>query len=478
MKKTLLFLLIIFSWFLPPAQAEIRTFVHTVRQPFSGSQSPDDAEAAAIHKAKREVLEEAGSYLETLTIVEDGRLTKDQVLALAGGILNTEIVSQKPYTTGEGYGVIVKVRVRVDSSVLEDRVKELISDKTAISQLTIIRKRETELLDKIERLEKVNQELAKKNETQTVKKKKEVLKTDFQQTTKELDAVTLRSQAVKFLWKWRKDRKHSNLTRTIGLLNKAIELDSNDALTYGVRGGTCFQLNQFIKAFQDLDKAIELNPDSAMTYNNRGVVYAKLNQPIKAFQDYNKAIELNPDSALIYNNRGDLYAKLNQPIKAFQDYNKAIELDPGNAMAYNNRGVVYAKLNQHISAIQDYDKSIELNPSNADVYNNRGNEYNDLNQPIRAIQDLDKAIELDPGNESAYNNRGYAYAKLNQYIRAIQDYDKVIELNPGSAKAYNSRGIVHINFRRIYQGCADLKKACNLGECKGLETVRRLGVCQ
>jgi len=37
--------------------AEIKTYTHTVKQSFGGSQSPDDARVAAIHKAKREALE-------------------------------------------------------------------------------------------------------------------------------------------------------------------------------------------------------------------------------------------------------------------------------------------------------------------------------------------------------------------------------------------------------------------------------------
>ena len=61
-----------FSWFLPcTAQAEIKSFVYTVKQTFGGSESPDDARIAAIAKAKREVLEIAGTYLESLFIAEE-----------------------------------------------------------------------------------------------------------------------------------------------------------------------------------------------------------------------------------------------------------------------------------------------------------------------------------------------------------------------------------------------------------------------
>ena len=49
------------------SSAEIKSFTHSVKQSFSGSQSPDDARIAAIHKAKREVLEKTGTYLESLT---------------------------------------------------------------------------------------------------------------------------------------------------------------------------------------------------------------------------------------------------------------------------------------------------------------------------------------------------------------------------------------------------------------------------
>jgi len=58
----ILFLILILSPCL--SIAEVKTFTHTVKQPFGGSQSPDDARIAAMAKAKREVLEKAGTYLE------------------------------------------------------------------------------------------------------------------------------------------------------------------------------------------------------------------------------------------------------------------------------------------------------------------------------------------------------------------------------------------------------------------------------
>ena len=68
--------------FLPSAVlGEVKTITHTVRQPFGGSQSPDDARIAVVARAKREVLEMAGTYVQTLTVVKDSRVEKDEILA-------------------------------------------------------------------------------------------------------------------------------------------------------------------------------------------------------------------------------------------------------------------------------------------------------------------------------------------------------------------------------------------------------------
>ena len=507
MKRTLLFLILIFFWFLPLAQAEIKTFVHTVSQPFSGSQSPDDARVSATHKAKREVLEKAGTYLETLSIVEDGKLTKDQLLALASGVLKTEIISQKNYMTGEGFGIILKARVKVDTSVLEERVKKLLADRMGMEQLTASRKREKELLDKIERLEKANNRVAKKKETQAIKQIKDELKKDFQQTTKELDAVALHDQAM-YLWK---DGKFSNPRRVIELLNrainmdpnyayvynnrglvyanlkqykraiqdygKAIELDPNYATAYSNRGSVYIDLKQHARAIQDYDKAIEVDPYFASPYYNRGLVYAKLKQYKRAIQDYNKAIQLNPYLATAYNDRGLVYDNLKQYARAILDFDKATQLDPSDARAYNNRGLAYVDLKQYAKAIQDYDKATQLDPSNALPYHNRGLMYYKLKQYKRAIQDYGKATQLDPNYATAYYNRGIAYYNLKQYAKAIQDYDKAIELNLGYADAYSNRGVAYMLLQRDARGCADLKKACELGACKGWKFATKRRLC-
>jgi hypothetical protein len=82
--KTVLATFLILLLLLPvSAVGEIQTVTHTVKQSFGGSQSPDDARISAVAKAKREALEMAGTYIESLTVVKNSQVDKDEILALA-----------------------------------------------------------------------------------------------------------------------------------------------------------------------------------------------------------------------------------------------------------------------------------------------------------------------------------------------------------------------------------------------------------
>ena len=169
--------------------AGIKRFTCTVRQPFGGSQAPDDARVAAMNKAKREVLEKAGTYLESLTIIKESMVEKDEILAIAAGVLKTEIVSQKNYISGDSFGIIITVRVDVDMSILENRVKKLLKDKKHLSELKDIRKREKKLLAKIKKLEEKNKRLQLKKPSKSLESDRKDLKMNFQKATKALRAT-------------------------------------------------------------------------------------------------------------------------------------------------------------------------------------------------------------------------------------------------------------------------------------------------
>jgi len=164
--RRLFFIAFSLSIFLFPASTfgEILTLKHTVRQTFWGSQSPDEARMSAITKAKREVLEKAGTYIESLTVVKNYKVEKDEILAITAGVLKAEVISQKNYTADDAFCIEVVVNVVVDTSLLEERVKKLLQDKTNLAKLKDTQNREKELLEKVAQLEEESRKLSSKKQ--------------------------------------------------------------------------------------------------------------------------------------------------------------------------------------------------------------------------------------------------------------------------------------------------------------------------
>jgi len=89
----------------------------------------------------------------------------------------------------------------------------------------------------------------------------------------------------------------------------------------------------YMKALDLLNKAIELNPDDAIDYNNRGTAFYKLGWYQRAIEDFNRAINLDPNDTYAYNNRGNAYYDLGKRNRACDDWRKVCEL--GNCDGLN-----------------------------------------------------------------------------------------------------------------------------------------------
>ncbi|MEI6155332.1 MAG: tetratricopeptide repeat protein [Deltaproteobacteria bacterium] len=265
----------------------MKTVTHTVKQPFGGSQSPDDARIAAVAKAKREALEMAGTYVEGLAVVKNFRVEKDEILALTAGVLKAEVVSQKNYHTDDAFGVEVVVRINVDTSVLEDRVEKLLADRTHLEQLNQARKKENELLDTVAKLQEENKRLTAE------KKSTEQLKSQFHEASQGLTSVDWNKKALDLL----QDGKFSDQQKAIEYLNEAIRLKPDYADTYYNRGYVYIELNQHQKAIEDFNEAIRLKSDYANAYNSRGMTYLNMGNTTRGCSDAKKACSIGTCNA-------------------------------------------------------------------------------------------------------------------------------------------------------------------------------------
>lgn len=75
--------------------AEMKTFIKEYTYQASEDDSRNSSRIIALREVKRILLEELGTYLESVTEVQNFQLTKDQITMLTAGIVQTEIVDEK-----------------------------------------------------------------------------------------------------------------------------------------------------------------------------------------------------------------------------------------------------------------------------------------------------------------------------------------------------------------------------------------------
>ena len=136
-----------------PAFAEIKTFEKEVEEIVGRDQSQEQVEAFALQKAKRLAVEEAGTFISSLTVVQNYVLAKDEVTALASGVLQSQVLGVPSIVIKAGIvHVTVKAKITVDTAVLDKQIEAFMKDKGALKERDEALKKMRELEDKLANL--------------------------------------------------------------------------------------------------------------------------------------------------------------------------------------------------------------------------------------------------------------------------------------------------------------------------------------
>jgi tetratricopeptide (TPR) repeat protein len=438
----LIFILLVF--FIPNlASAELKTFITEYTYQASEYDSKVTCRAQALEQAKRLLLEELGTYLESETEVKNFKLTKDQIKTYTAGIVRTKIISEKWDTDSLKYWL--KASMIADPQEVVTMVNSLRQDLQKTRELEEIKKKFEEQSAEIERL---------KND----------LKTDG--TNKNKIAQYMKAiEVMNALEMFRKGIELSisgKLQEAVNELNDAILKNPGYALAYGIRGHLNAKLGKNDKAIEDASKAIELDPNFALAYVSRAYIYYRLNDFKKGMIDANRAIELDPNYAFAYVIRGANLCGLGNNQEALEDGEKAVKLSPDNAYAYLCRSAAHSGLGNNIRAYMDLRTAINLDPDSAEVYIMRAFFERIKGNYDEGLDYMNKAIKLDPYNAQAFFNRGMIYFMKKEYSQAVADFNRTIDIVPKSTNAYVFRGSAYLSLGNYQQTIEDLNKAIEL----------------
>ncbi len=94
-KKTVLLLILFFPLVPQALCAETKTFIKEYAYQAGDEDSKNSSRVIALREVKRLLLEELGTYLESTTEVQNFKLTRDQIVTLTAGIVQTELIEEK-----------------------------------------------------------------------------------------------------------------------------------------------------------------------------------------------------------------------------------------------------------------------------------------------------------------------------------------------------------------------------------------------
>ncbi|MFL6489988.1 MAG: tetratricopeptide repeat protein [Nitrososphaera sp.] len=169
--------------------------------------------------------------------------------------------------------------------------------------------------------------------------------------------------------KFEQDWEQDDMIAIIMIPSDMKDLLKNENLKFAKSNRICFQAEglrqrgKVKEAIESLQKAIEIDSDNAQAWSLLGGIYNETNSD-KAVTCYESAIRFNPKYYLAYRGLGNYHLKKNDYSLAEAFYNKAIEINPFRfGPIYKNRAIARMQLGNNQGAKEDLVKYLEQTPA-------------------------------------------------------------------------------------------------------------------
>jgi hypothetical protein len=103
------------------AFAETNTLTAEATYTMGEGETPSFAEAQVLQRAKQVALEQAGTYVESYTKVQNLDLTTEEIQTIAGGVMTIEVLDKSRALVGDG----IKLTIKIKATVTTDKMEEL-----------------------------------------------------------------------------------------------------------------------------------------------------------------------------------------------------------------------------------------------------------------------------------------------------------------------------------------------------------------
>lgn len=136
------------------AHPETRILTAEATYTMGDGETPSFAEAMVLQKAKQVALEEAGTYVESYTKVQNLDLTTEEIQTVAGGVLQVEVLNKSRTLIGDGVRFYVKIKATVTTDKMEE-LAQRIKGKNVAEEYKKLKKDYASLTEEIESIKQL-----------------------------------------------------------------------------------------------------------------------------------------------------------------------------------------------------------------------------------------------------------------------------------------------------------------------------------
>lgn len=351
--------------FIGTAAAEVRAITTTGEYLMGDNDTRTDAKRLALLDAKRLALEQAGTYIESITEVKNLDLSKEEIRAYTAGIV--EVIEHTTRTTMEGETtvVLVRVTVKIDTDMVVLQIEALRRNEVARTELLRLRAELDQFKKKLDDKTQELSALRSKTEAELVAKERQHILT-------RLDAdellhrawVALKGNRVR-TFRGGSRPEDRELART--LAHQVILLDSANPGAHLLLGMVLDDEGKYKDAVGELKLALSLMSNSspreaAVVRTLIGVALLSSGDIVSAVTELETAVRLDPGYAGGRFGLGLVHDKKGEVDKAIQQFRTSLRLQPGNPAAHFHLGLLLWGKGDNDQALDEFLTASRLDP--------------------------------------------------------------------------------------------------------------------
>lgn len=225
-------------------------------------------------------------------------------------------------------------------------------------------------------------------------------------------------------------------------MERAVQLDSNNAVNQLLLGDLYYRTVQVDKALTRFEKASSLEPLNTQALLKRAEIELVQRKHRQATRHVNDALKIDANVARGYYLKGFIHMEMGDTALAISSLRTAVEQDPFDYSSFTLLGKLSAAKHDPL-AEQYYRTAIGLRPGQIEAWYNLGIYYQTHGKDSLALDAYRNIMAIDSNNALAWYNSGWVRMEhLNDPAQAERDFSKAIELEPTFANSWYNRGVL------------------------------------